>query len=208
MMSYLIFLEVGRRDLNRLAIKDVYSVHRLIYSLFDDVRSEDQKQQSIPSNFCYADLGGNTLRRQFLILSDRLPRSQEWLDSNVSVKKVEDRYLGAKVYRFKVIINPTTRDSASQALKPVKGRKAIADWFLKRAEKNWGVKPDPETLMVDKVEVQVFTAKNNRQVTLAQAHLSGSFEVIDRDLFIKAFRAGIGRGRTFGCGLLQIVPIR
>ncbi|MGN0918259.1 MAG: type I-E CRISPR-associated protein Cas6/Cse3/CasE [Oxalobacter sp.] len=207
-MSYLILLEVGRRDLSRLAITDSYSVHRLIYNLFDDVRSEGEKQQSIPANFCYADLGGNTLRRQFLVLSDRLPRAQEWQDSSISVKKVEDRYLEEKAYRFKIIINPTTRDSATQALKPVKGREAIADWFLQRAEKNWGFRPNPETLIVDKVEVQVFTAKNNRRITLAQAHLSGTFEVTDRTLFIKAFKAGIGRGRAFGCGLLQIVPVK
>jgi CRISPR system Cascade subunit CasE len=207
-MNYLSYLEVGRRDLNRLSIKDPYSVHRLIYGLFDDVRTEEEKQKSIPSNFCYADLGGNTLRRQFLVLSDRLPKQQEWHDSSISVKKVEDWYLNAEAYRFNVIINPTTRDSTSQTLKPVKGREAIANWFLQRAEKNWGIRPAPESLMVDKVEVLTFTAKNNRKVTLAQAHLSGCFEVTDRTLFIKAFRSGIGRGRAFGCGLLQIVPIK
>ena len=44
-------------------------------------------------------------------------------------------------------------------------------------------------------------------MTLAQAHVSGQLQVIDRDRFQESFAQGIGRGRSFGCGLLQIVPL-
>ena len=40
-----------------------------------------------------------------------------------------------------------------------------------------------------------------------QVDLSGHLRVTDREKFIQTFFRGFGRGRAFGCGLLQIVPI-
>jgi CRISPR system Cascade subunit CasE len=38
--------------------------------------------------------------------------------------------------------------------------------------------------------------------------LTGELEIVDRSLFIKSFQQGIGRGRAFGFGLLQIAPLK
>jgi len=37
--------------------------------------------------------------------------------------------------------------------------------------------------------------------------LKGELYVIDSEQFKQSFRQGIGRGRAFGFGLLQIVPL-
>ena len=49
--------------------------------------------------------------------------------------------------------------------------------------------------------------KDNSKVTLSQADLRGTLEVTDKDIFSESFANGIGRGRAFGCGLLQIIPV-
>jgi CRISPR system Cascade subunit CasE len=48
--------------------------------------------------------------------------------------------------------------------------------------------------------------KKGNQVTLGSATLQGGLTVIDREKFKHSFCQGIGRGRAFGFGLLQIVP--
>ena len=44
--------------------------------------------------------------------------------------------------------------------------------------------------------------------SLQKARITGICHVEDRELFKKAVLGGIGRGKAFGCGLLQVVPIQ
>lgn len=201
-------LHLDRQASKALRITDPYSLHRVVYSLYEDVRSAEEKNSSQASGILYADQGGDFHSRRILLLADRMPA--ECIDGQygqVQSKPVAESFLDHDRYRFTVIVNPTRRDSASRKLLPVKGREAIADWFCKRALQSWGFRVPREHLQVDRVDVQRFKEKQQHPVTLAQAHVQGQLEVTDRTQFHNSFARGIGRARTFGCGLLQIVPL-
>lgn len=201
-------LQLDRGAVKSLRITDQYSVHRVVYSLFEDVRSEHEKQQSVASGILWADLGGDFHGRKILLLSDRPPASAvSDRCGEVVSKKLSPDFLTYSDYRFQVIINPTRRANASGKLVPVKGRTDIASWFMDRAQKSWGFSVSAQHLQVDKIQVKTFSDKTGRTITLAQAHLQGYLTVTDRDQFIQSFKNGIGRARAFGCGLLQIVPV-
>lgn len=201
-------LHLTRSDVNALKIKDAYSLHKVVYSLYPDVRSDKEKNTSTPSGFLYADMGGDYKSRKILLLSNRQPTDKVQGEyGEVQSKTISADFLSHKSYRFKVIVNPTKRDNASRKLLPVKGREAIAQWFVERAEKSWGFKVHQPSLQVDSVNVLGFEDKNQRSITLAQAQLQGTLEVINPEQFSQSFSQGIGRGRAFGCGLLQIVPV-
>jgi CRISPR system Cascade subunit CasE len=204
---YASVLHLDRKAVKRLRITDPYSLHRVIYSLFEDIRSVQEKQAAASSGIVYADQGGDFTGRKVLILSDRLPAAQ--LEGNLGrleTKEIPSVFLAASRYRFKTIVNPTYRDSTTRKLVPVKGREAVSGWFCERAEESWGFQVHRESLQVDRIEVLRFTDKRQRQITMAQASLHGLLEVTDRERFTSSFSRGIGRGRAFGCGLLQIVP--
>lgn len=201
-------LQLDRAAIKALRITDPYALHRVVYSLYNDVRSQSEKSASQPSGILYADLGGDFQSRNVLLLSNRQPA--ERVDGQYGVvrsRPVPDGFLEHEHYQFKVVINPTRRDSASRKLLPVKGRDAVAQWFLERAPQNWGFTPSGTHLQVDKLQVLQFQDKAQRTVTLAQAHLQGQLTVTHREQFYQSFSQGIGRGRSFGCGLLQIVPL-
>ena len=201
-------LSLDRHAIKALRLTDLYSLHRVVYSLFEDVRSDEQKLESQSSGILFADQGGDFSSRNILMLSNREPAQQvQGLYGKVSIKKIDKSFLSHSVYRFKVIINPTRRDSASGKILGVKGRTEIGAWFIERASSSWGFSIMPENLQVDSVEVLRFKDKKEHEVTIAQAHVQGFLCVTDRDLFSKSFGQGIGRGKSFGCGLLQIVPI-
>lgn len=201
-------LQLDRRALKALKITDLYSLHRVVYSLFDDVRSVSEKSASVPSGILWADQGGDFHGRRILLLSDRTPDSQVNQEfGEVAYKPISADFLNHNRYRFKVIINPTRRGNASRKLMPVKGRDQISQWFMDRAVNSWGFQVTEHDLQIDKMEVMQFTDKSGRAVTLAQSHLQGSLTVTDHVQFTRSFSAGIGRGRAFGCGLLQIVPL-
>ena len=201
-------LRLDRQAVKALRITDPYSLHRVVYSLYEDVRSAEAKATSQASGILYADHGGGFHGRKILLLANRAPTERiDGQYGQVQSKRIPEGFLGHAHYRFKVIVNPTRRDSASRKLLPVKGREAVADWFCLRAEQSWGFAVDKEHLQVDRLEVLRFNARHQQSVTLGQAHVQGQLRVTNSERFQASFTRGIGRSRAFGCGLLQIVPL-
>lgn len=202
---YAAVLRLSRSDVKALRVTDAYSVHRVVYDLFADARDEAQKQGSQASGILYADKGGDFHHRQILLLADRLPNLSPQ-HGTVDYKPISPQFLDHRRYAFEVVVNPTRRDSQSSKLVAVRGREAIADWFAERAIASWGFRVDRQRLQVDQITVQCF-AKSGHTVTHGSAALKGALEVLDQDRFKESFRRGIGRGRAFGFGLMQIVPL-
>lgn len=201
-------LHLDRQAIKALKITDPYSLHRVVYSLFEDVRSEQEKQASSTSGILYAEQGGDYKSRKILLLSNRSPKEKvDGKYGEVQSKAISDSFLHHSNYRFKVIVNPTKRDSASRKLVPIRGREAIHGWFAERAKTSWGFEVSPAQLQVDSINVLQFKDKNQRAITMAQASVQGTLQVTDQQQFINSFSQGIGRGRAFGCGLLQLVPL-
>ena len=198
-------LKLGPKDIKTLRITDDYSLHRVVYSLFEDRRTDAEKNASVPSGFLYADKGGDKNGRLILLLSDREPRKPE--HGVLESKPIDDKFLTFDRYRFELVINPTKRDSRSRKLLAIKERDEIGLWFIEKAPASWGFTVNPATLQVKSLQVKQFV-KQTHSVTHGGAELSGELEVIDRSLFIKSFQHGIGRGKAFGFGLLQIAPIK
>ena len=197
-------LRLSRSDVKALKVTDAYSLHRIVYDLFDDVRSVQQKQASIPSGILYADKGGDFNSRLILMLANRSPNPAPEF-GEVESKTINEHFLQHNRYAFEVTVNPGKRDKQSGKIVAVRGREGITRWFLERAEKSWGFKVNPENLQIDKMAVQTFK-KDGQTVTHGSATLKGELQVTDREQFSQSFRQGIGRGRSFGFGLLQIVP--
>jgi CRISPR system Cascade subunit CasE len=198
-------LRLSRNDVKALKITDAYSLHRVVYDLFDDIRSPQQKQASLPSGILYADKGGDFHSRLILMLANRPPNPAP-KHGEVESKAIAAAFLQHNRYTFEVAVNPGKRDKQTGKIVAVRGREAINAWFVDRAEKSWGFKVNPINLQIEKMAVQSFK-KDNQIVTHGSATFKGELQVIDREKFSQSFRQGIGRGRAFGFGLLQIVPL-
>lgn len=201
-------LHLDRTAIKALKITDTYSLHRVVYSLFPDVRTEAEKQSHIQSGIVYADQGGDFYGRKILMVSDRLPASQiDGRYGDVRSKAIAASFLAHTRYRFQVQVNPVRKATQNGKRVAIKGKADIHQWFLQRAVTSWGFEVCSPTLQVDGIDVLRFNDKVGHQVTLAKAHLQGQFTVTDPQQFHHSFKHGIGKGRAFGCGLLQIVPI-
>lgn len=197
-------LTLSRTDMKFLKITDEYSIHRVIYNLFEDVRTEKEKKSSVPSGLLYADKGGDFNKKEILIISDRQPKNTDF--GHLQTKRIEERFLHQSHYKFEVVMNPTKRDSKTGKLIAIRGRQAIADWFLNKAPVNWGFSVKPDSFVVEEMWVHEFQ-KSKSKVIQSGARLVGELLVENQSLFINSFKRGIGRGRAFGFGLLQITPL-
>lgn len=200
-------LTLGPSAIKAYKVTDSYSIHRVVYSLFADVRTESEKNESTPSGIQFAEIGGDESGRRIVILSNRTPiEGKTLIGATIHTRFIDDSFLSHALYSFKLVANPTRRDSKSRQLIPIKDNDGIRKWLIDKTA-SLGFDINPITLDVIKIEVDQFLGKSNRPITLEKAHITGQLRVTDREAFMRCFSSGIGRGRAFGCGLLQIVPI-
>ncbi|SFH44808.1 CRISPR-associated protein, Cse3 family [Nitrosospira sp. Nsp14] len=204
-LAYASVLRLSRADVHILGIKDAYALHRAVYGLFEDTRSDAEKEASARSGIVYADKGGDFNTRHILMLSNRKPHQTPQF-GKVDTKAVHRDFLAHERYAFEVKLNPGKRDKKTGKVVPIRGREAIEQWFKARAPNSWGFGVNSENLQTEQLSVQTFE-KSGTTITHGSATLKGELSVMDKDCFTKSFTDGIGRGRAFGFGLLQIVPL-
>lgn len=190
-------LNLSRSDCRALQLKDVYSLHKVVYSLFP--RHSDDGVRT----FLFADKGGDFHGRRILILSQQSPQTPEW--GTISSKKVTKSFLEFNDYAFEIVMNPVTRSLRTGKLVAVRGNDNLQNWFQKKVLR-CGFEVDTESLQAGHTKVITYT-KNGMTCTHGSATFKGKLKVTDRDGFIKSFQNGIGRAKAFGFGLLQIAPL-
>lgn len=200
MLASLFHLSVN--DMAKLRIKDAYGLHRVVYSLFPNVRDEADKQPG-SSGILFADKGMKKGVREVLIVSNRPPEPCGY--GTIRSKEIPNTLLHYDTYTFEIYMNPVVRENASGKIIPLRTHKAVAEWFEAKAP-SWGFTVDPQHLQVLSSTVLQFEKKGH-QVTLGQAKLSGVLQVTEQERFAHSFEQGIGRGKAFGCGLLQVIPV-
>lgn len=197
-MMRLALWRLSRKDCWRLKISDTYSLHREVYNLFERdagrILYADKGYRQGPGGF----------ERHVLVLSGSEPHFPP--AGVLEARTVPESWLGHAAYRFEVVLNPVIRRCGSGRLEPVRGREAVAAWFGRRTAE-WGFDAPAEHLVVDSITADIFR-KGGNTITLEKARLEGLLVVTDRERFRRGFAQGLGRGRAFGCGLLQLVPLQ
>ena len=191
-------IKLNRADCKALDIKDAYSIHRIVYSLFP-------KQDNETRDFLFADKGGDWNCRQVLILSERKPASPEF--GEIESREIPESFLLWENYGFEVIVNPTQRNGPSKKTTPIRDIENLHKWFIRKAPA-LGFEVEPESLQVTGIGVKRFDKNKEERITHGSATFIGKLRVTDRQAFVKSFKLGIGRAKGFGFGLLQIVPIQ
>jgi len=123
---------------------------------------------------------------------------------SVESKFVSPSFLEHRYYAFTVKLNPVTRLANKTA--PVIGHEPLSTWFLDKQEQ-WGFVVDRERLDLSDLGVSLIR-KGNTEIPLNQCTYTGILKVVDRERFIDSFENGLGRGKGFGFGLLQLKPLR
>lgn len=192
MIASMLFLD--RQSIKILSISDPYSIHKLVYDLFPG----EQR------TFLYFDHGGDIRGRRILILSRNQPQLPA--AGEIRSKKIPENFLFYQEYAFQIRINPVIRKPGDKRCIPITGREEIKSWFLGR-QQDWGFSVYPDKLEITDVGVQRIKT-GTKEILHNKATCIGVLSVQDRDLFITSFKQGIGRGKAFGFGLLQLRPLQ
>ena len=203
---YASVLKLGRQEIKQFNIRDEYALHKVIYSLFDKENAGSERRFLYCEKGATFDLQSKEYVKQIILLSSEYPqnRVQDYC-FDLQTREIPDEFLQHQQYRFEIKMNVAKRDNQSQKMLPLKEKEAISLWFLQKNEQ-WGFQADPRHLQISAHNVMRFD-KGERTVTLNVVTFQGLLRVTDSMKFQHSFQQGIGRGRSFGLGLLQLVPI-
>ncbi len=195
---YLSLLKLSRQQSKELKITDTYSLHRVVYSCFAKSRNDFQESSGI----LFAEMKGDALVKQVLVLSAQEPLAP--FECQMQTKEIPAQFFDFPQYQFEIVVNPVKRDNATRKLIPMRTRQEVADWFSSRAGR-WGFRVVAENFEVADIFVDSFR-KDRQILTLGKARVKGLLEVEDKEAFLRAVSSGLGKGKAFGCGLLQLAP--
>lgn len=195
-------LSLDRKDFdeirkNNQGVFDAYTIHKIVYSLFP-------KQTDKTRDFLFVYQGGDYYEKRILIFSREDPKEPQY--GTIETKDIPQAFLEQNYYGFTVQMNPVKREKTSGKIVPIRGRDELIDWFTQKSA-SFGFEVLADSLSVGDTDVIQFE-KDNKKVVLGKAVFTGRLKVTDRKLFCKSFEEGIGKGKAFGFGLLQIIPLQ
>lgn len=194
-IAYASKFELGTKDYRILKMYDQYAVHKVVYSLFNDIRTTDDKKSGKRSGILYVNNGFQRDTMSLVILSTRKPHSTPLL-GKLSIKEVSKTFLEYKRYKFNIVVNAYSNN------KILHGTDAI-DWAKNKIETEAGVAI--HGMFIVNTTAQIIQ-KDKMTITHNMVRLNGVMTIIDKDKFKSAFVNGIGKGKAFGMGFLQVSP--
>ena len=183
----------------RLRIRDRYSLHRMVLDLYP-CRETDGKD-ALVRDVQWADRGEHLAGREVLLLSNRPPLTEDLPDDvRVMVKKLPDSFLEHETYRIRMDVNPCRCVDGRRQAVP---RGELENWLHDKAKRSGFAFTH---LQIGRYGATRFVKEGNR-VTFAELRVDGIVRVLDSNLFKQTVANGFGRGKAFGYGLMQIIPI-
>jgi len=192
-------ISINKKTVSALRLFKHHAVHGFVYRLFSDVKFE----KCINNRILFVDKT-NRQGKKIIILSDLTPKKIEGID--IVCKTLPQSFLEYDRYAFEVTVNPVKRFSEYKDARIIlKDNKEIFKWFVEKATSSWGFTVSSELqIHINKVKT---IYGSGHTIFLHNATIKGTLVVIDRVKFINSITRGIGQGKAFGCGLLQVLPI-
>lgn len=204
MKHYITQIDLTPNVVKEQKITDTYSLHRVVYDQFDLTGSCEEGQRQAP----LWTVSNSDVVKKLIILSSIEPRNveSEAVMQARSVKEMPEDLLEHSDYLFKITVNPVlVRRNEKLKVIPIKDVTEIKKWFVNKCLKN-GMEVNCSSLDLISKKADIFKANNIKNV-INKCVVQGQLKVIDPEKFRYAIFNGIGRSKTFGCGLMQVLPI-
>lgn len=191
---YLSQIVLSLDDCFQYGIRNDYAIHQLVVSLFPYGKER---------YLYYVDRSVSSYLR-IIVQSSSEPVAPAI--GRFLVKDIKSSFFEHEMYRFRVRVSPVTRHNG-KASRILYGDKA-EDWFIAKTA-SAGFSVNRNSLEESGSGIMKMKDNNNNLVVIHYIDFTGLLEVSDKKLFLeKAVVNGIGSAKGFGCGLLQLSPIR
>jgi CRISPR system Cascade subunit CasE len=110
-----------------------------------------------------------------------------------------------QIFQFRLKANPSKRDKQSGKLTGMFSQPDQEAWLARKATQSGF---NVETIdVIPTPNLYGTKTKGTSPIKIFTVLYQGTLQVSDPNLFFEAIRQGIGRGRSYGCGLLSIAKL-
>jgi CRISPR system Cascade subunit CasE len=201
-------------ECDRTVLRDLSNSHALHQRIMQAFPDEERDRPRADWNVLFRQEPDSSI---VLVQSDieptwtRLPSGylSDRTDNPLQVKPFDPQanYLQpGQIFQFRLKANPSKRDNQTRKLIGLFQEADQIAWLERQASQH-GFK----LLGVDVIPTaNVFgvKAKGKAPIRMLTVLYQGRLQITDTALFINAIQQGIGRGRSYGCGLLSIARLK
>jgi CRISPR system Cascade subunit CasE len=188
--------------------RDLADAHKLHQRIMQGFPDEQHQQPRAEWNILYRQEGDSSV---LLVQSDitpdwsRLPSGYLANHNTKSLALMLNQLEVGKQLQFRLKANPSKRDHLTRKIIGLTKRSEQIEW-LERQSARSGFK----VLSVDVMptpDIYGRKSKAPQPIKIFSVLFQGALQITDVELFTQALRQGIGRGRSYGCGLLSIAKL-
>jgi CRISPR system Cascade subunit CasE len=198
-------------------LKNPYQMHRTIMKAFPNgidrekaaalYRIEHPTKNSMTNVDCV--LVQSVIKPDWKFLVDRKKYLAEGYQKNPAILEFNPKIQSNQIFQFRLVVNPTRRNRNNKKLEPILEQENLLNWLMNKGAMH-GFSIDPANLLIRRLQVDMFEANqhNRRKVfTIHKVSFEGILEVEDSQKILRVLENGIGRGKSFGCGLLSLAIV-
>lgn len=188
---------------------NAHKFHQRIMQAFPDEETRDRPREDWHILFRHEP---EPYRDVVLVQSEIEPDWSKLPDQylqNQAVKAVNltaDQFATNRIFQFRLRANPSKRDSKTKKTVGFYHRHDQLTWLERQADRcgfrllSADVIPSPNVFGIKK--------KGTSPIRIATALFQGVLEVTAPEPFVSTVQHGLGRGKSYGCGLLSLARIR
>jgi len=197
-MKYLTRIIVPKLSLRNLDIFDSYRWHKKLCKAF----------KAKGNNHFLFRVDDYRKEIQTLVLSESKPELQSW--GQWTLKEISPVFLQHEIYSFQLKANPTKRrrddNSKSRKRFGIYDEEELKQWLMRKATE-FGFEINRDSIDVGKPMDNYFLRRGDKGKHIS-VDFKGELIVTNREKFINCFNSGIGSAKSFGYGMLTLIPVQ
>ena len=217
-------LDLGHVTAQR-AVLDPQFLHKMVMSGFYGWVAEGEPNPRSQLRVLHAarpDLGEDllTVVVQSRVQPDWDKVARAALRSRPTLLTVEHRVENGQRYSFRIIVHPTRDSGPGRRRRDLTDPKDVLAWFLDRLQPEGEpafstdgrrVRRIGADARTEHLDVRLLPAvqemRDRPRQRMIRSEIQGRLTVTDAETFAEVLRAGLGRSRSLGCGLVLVEPL-
>ncbi len=193
---------------NTQVYRDLGNAHALHQRIMQGFPNEQRHQPRADWNILYRQEPGSQI---ILVQSDIVPGwnrlPQDYLEHHdtKSLALMLTHIMVGMTLQFRLKANPSKREHGTGKTRAINHRAEQVAWLERQAAHHGFNLLDVDVVPVPNIYGR--KVKTSAPIKIIGVLYQGALQVSNPELFTHALRCGIGRGRSYGCGLLSIARL-
>lgn len=181
-------------------LQNLNEIHKITMSAFGQVKEQEAQNKSRQHHGVLYRINDRNILMQSKTKpnTDILKTIGETTSKRINIDKIENNMH----LQISVRVNPTYKMSKTKQIKPIVGFDSIKEWIDQKLNENGAV---AKYFSINETKF-LSVKKRDHGFKFLAADVTALIEVVDKNKFVECVQNGIGREKSYGCGMITFAP--